>query len=98
MNGWIELLKCLFQVGCFEEGLEYSDHAFEATGGKPVFVIYKSAFLLALGRSKEAMLQLEIAMEKNPKLIKKLTELNPSILQNQAVVELVARYKKRKSI
>ncbi len=98
VNGWLELLKCLFQVNCFEEGLEYSDHAFEATNGKPVFIYYKSAFLLALGKSKEALLQLELAMDSNPKMIKKLIELNPSILQNQLIVDLIARYKKRKSI
>jgi len=97
INGWIELLKCLFQVNFFEEGLEYSDHAFESTNGKAIFIFYKSAFLLALGRSKEAIVQLEFAMDKNPKLIKKLIELNPSILQNQLVVDVIARYKKRKS-
>lgn len=98
VNGWLELLKCLFQVNCFEEGLEYSDHAFEATNGKPIFIFYKTAFLFSLGKSKEAIIQLELAMDKNPKLIKKLLELNPSILQNQLVVDVVARYKKRKSI
>ncbi len=98
INGWVELLKCLYQVNCWEEGLEYSDHAFEMTNGKPVFIFYKVAFLFALGKSKDALLHLEIAMDASPRLIKKLMELNPSILQNQLVVDIVARYKKRKSI
>ena len=37
-------------------------------------------------------------MEKAPKLLKKFIELNPSILQNNQVVDIVARYKKGKKI
>jgi hypothetical protein len=37
-------------------------------------------------------------MDKNPKLIKKLIELSPSLLQNQSVVDVIARLKKGKSI
>jgi len=36
-------------------------------------------------------------MTKAPKLLKKLIELNPSILQYQPVVDIIARYKKNKS-
>ncbi len=96
--GWIELLKCLYQTNCFEEGAEYVNHALEMTKGKVIFLFYKSAFLLALGKSKEAVLQLEMGMQKNPKLIKKLVELNPSILQNQLIVDVIAKFKKNKSI
>ena len=55
-------------------------------------------FLYAGGKFKEAFLYLENGMATNPKLIKKFIELNPSILQHQQVVELIARYKKRKSL
>ena len=98
VNGWIELLKCLYKANCYEEGLEYVEHALELTNRKPVFVFYKIAFLMAVGKSKEAIVQLELGMEQNPKLIKKLIELNPSILQNQPVVDVIAKFKKRKSI
>jgi hypothetical protein len=37
-------------------------------------------------------------MQQNPKLVKKLIELNPAILQNQQVVDVIARFKKKKSI
>jgi len=49
-----------------------------------------------LGKSKDGLLQLELAMEKSPKLIKHFIELNPSILQNPQVVDLLARYRKAK--
>lgn len=97
-NGWLELLKCLYQAKCFEEGLEYVEHALVLTNTKPIFIFYKSAFLLAMGKTKEAILQLETGMDINPKLVKKLIELNPSILQNQFVVDVIARFKRSKSI
>ncbi len=96
-NGWIELLKCLFHAKCFDEGLEYVEHAIELTNRKPIFIFYKTAFLLAVGKSKEAALQLEAGMHTNPKLIKKLVELNPAILQNQMVVDIIAKFKRSKS-
>ncbi len=97
LNGWVELLKCLYKAGLFEEALEYANFAFEQTDGKPVFIFYKSAILFAMGKSKEATLQLEMGMEKNHKLIKKIIELNPAILQSQQVVDVLARFKKKKS-
>jgi len=98
LNGWIELLKCLYKAGLFEEALEYAGFAYEQTDGKTIFIFYKSAILFAMGKSKEAVLQLENGMQQNPKLIKKIIELNPSILQSQQVVDVIARFKKRKSI
>jgi hypothetical protein len=44
------------------------------------------------------VLQLEMGMQKNPKLVKKLIELNPSVLQNQMIVDVIAKFKKNKSI
>lgn len=98
INGWVELLKCLYKAELLDEALEYVGFAFEQTEGKPIFLFYKSAILFAAHKPREALLQLENAMEKNAKLVKKFIELNPSILQNQQVVDLIARFKKRKSI
>lgn len=98
LNGWTELLKCLFKAELFDEAVEYAGFAYEQTDGKPIFLFYKSAVLYAMGKSKEGLLFLEQGMIKNPRLIKKFIELNPSILQNQGVVDIIARFKKRKSI
>ena len=51
-----------------------------------------------MGRSKEGLVHLENGMNKAPRLLKKLIDLNPSILQHQQVVDLVARYKKSRAI
>ena len=42
------------------------------------------------------MLQLEYGLEKNPKLIKKLIELDPTVLQNQQIINVVVRFKAKK--
>jgi tetratricopeptide (TPR) repeat protein len=98
VNGWIELLKCLYKAGCIEDALEYVDYALKQTDNKPLLYFYKALFLLESGKSKEAVLQLETGMGKNPKMIKKLIELSPSILQNPQVVDVIARFKRGKSI
>lgn len=96
--GWNALIRCLYQGAFFEEALGQADAALEITRGKPLFVFYKAAALFSLGKTKEALLQLELAMEKAPKLVKKFIELNPSILQNQLVVDVVAKFKRKRSI
>jgi tetratricopeptide (TPR) repeat protein len=97
VTGWTELLKCLYLGHLFDEGLEYAQFALEQTDSKPIFIYFKSMFLFAAGKSKEALICLENGMAINPKLIKQFIEINPSILQQQQVVEMIARYKKKKS-
>lgn len=96
--GWEALVRCLYNGGFYEEGLEQASAAFKVTKGKPLFLFYRAALLFAAGKTKEGILQLEKAMERAPRQLKKFIELNPAILQNQAVVEVVARFKRNKSI
>ena len=96
--GWEALIRCLYKAGFTDEALEQADAALQVTNAKPIFLFYKAAVLLAKGKSKEATLQLEKAMGQAPKLLKKFIELNPSILQNQQVVDVIARFKRNKSI
>ncbi|RYY49695.1 MAG: tetratricopeptide repeat protein [Chitinophagaceae bacterium] len=98
ITGWQELLKCLLSGKLYEEGVEYASFAYEQTDQKPIFLYYKSMFLLAGGKLKEGTLVLETAMDANPKLIKKFIELNPAILQQQPVVEVIARHKKKNKL
>lgn len=96
--GWEALIRCLYKAAYFDEALEQTEAALKVTNGKPLFLFYKASVLFALGKAKEGILQLEEAMRQTPKLLKKFVELNPSILQNQLVVDVVARFKKNKSI
>jgi tetratricopeptide (TPR) repeat protein len=97
ISSWEALIRCLYNAAFFEEALEQVQAAIRITGSKPIFIFYLSAVYFALGKSKEGLLQLEKAMTRAPKLLKKLVELNPVILQYQPVVDIIARYKKNKS-
>jgi tetratricopeptide (TPR) repeat protein len=96
--GWEALIRCLLKANFHEETLEQCNAAMKATDGKPLFLFYASTALFAAGKSREALLKLEEAMEKAPRMLKKFIELNPSILQNPQVVDILARYKKGKKI
>jgi tetratricopeptide (TPR) repeat protein len=96
--GWEALICCLYKSAFMEEALEHTEAALVMTGQKPVFLFYKAFLLFTAGKSKEALLQLEEAMSRSPKLLKKFVELNPSILQNQQVVDVIAKFKRNKSI
>ncbi|MGN6419129.1 MAG: tetratricopeptide repeat protein [Pseudobacter sp.] len=96
VTSWESLIRCLYHGEFYEEALEQVQAALHMTNDKPVFRFYLSAVYLALGKTKEALLQLENAMSQSPKLLKKIVELDPSILQHQLVADIVARFKKNK--
>ncbi|HTD94043.1 MAG TPA: tetratricopeptide repeat protein [Chitinophagaceae bacterium] len=98
VSGWEALIRCLYKGSFHDEALEQADAALQVTNGKPLFIFYKSAVLMAMGKSKEAILQLENAMSLAPKLLKKFVELDPAVLQNQQIVDVIAKFKRKKSI
>ena len=95
-NGWEALIRSLYLSKNYEEAADQVFAALKFTNNKTLFIYYQSLILFALGKSKEALLLLQKALEASPKLLKKFVELNPSILQNQQVVDIVARFKKNK--
>lgn len=92
------LIRALLVAGYLEEGEKQVQMALRATNGKPVFLYYKTAILFAAGKPREALLVMEEAMTQAPKLLKKLMALNPSLLQYQQVVDLIARFRRNKSL
>ena len=94
--GWEALIRCLYQSEFYTEARQQVVAAMDITSGKPVFLFYLSAILLSLGKTKDALLYLETAMRASPKTLKKFIDLNPSVLQNASVVDVIARYKKSK--
>jgi tetratricopeptide (TPR) repeat protein len=98
VNGWSAMLDCKLKAEDLNNAEEFAIAAYEATGQKPVFLFYRAAVLFADGKLKQALQQLETAMSTAPKLIKKLMELNPKLLQHPQVVDVIARYKKNRSI
>jgi tetratricopeptide (TPR) repeat protein len=96
IRGWEALIQCLFEAEHYEEAAQQCRAAIKITDGKPLFYFLYSAVLFAAGKSKEALIQLELGLKQAPHYVKKFVELNPSILQNPQVVDLVARYRKVK--
>jgi tetratricopeptide (TPR) repeat protein len=94
--GWEALIRCLYFAGFFTEARQQALAALEHTGGKPLFLFYLSAVLFALNKPKEALLHLQKGMEAAPKTLKKFISLNPSLLQNTQVVDVIAQYKRKR--
>lgn len=92
------LIRCLYVAGLYEEAITQVQVALKMTNEKPVFFFYWAAILLSMGKSKEAILQLEKAMTLAPRLLKKFIELVPDSLQDSRIVDVVARFKRNKSI
>jgi tetratricopeptide (TPR) repeat protein len=97
-KGWEAFIRCLYMAKFYEEAKEQVTAAIKILDASSIFIYYLSAILFALGKTKEAILQLENAMSKSPKLVKKFVELNPSILQNHHVVDVISKFKKKRSI
>lgn len=94
ISGWEALIRCLYAAEYYAEARQQTLSALKHTAGKPVFFYYLSAVLFAMGKPKEALLYLEKGLEASPKGLKKLIQLNPSILQKGGVVDAIARYKR----
>jgi tetratricopeptide (TPR) repeat protein len=94
--GWETLIKAHYQTGLYQEALDQVDVAEKLLGIKPVLKYYKTAIYFALGMIKEALLLLEEALTVSPAHLKKLIQLNPSLLQYHSVSDLILKYKKPK--
>lgn len=66
------MIRCLYKADFLEEALLQAEAALHVTNGKPLFIFYKAAVLFAMGKTKEALLQLDSAMVNTPKLLKNL--------------------------
>lgn len=95
-TNWIALIKALIVTEDYDDALIQIANAEEAVGEKPDFDYYHAAILFAMGKTKEAMIHLENALEKAPNRLKILMEIQPELLQRKSVANLVAQYKKKK--
>lgn len=97
-TSWEALIRCLYNGGFYEEALEQLQAAIRIIHEKPIFIYYLCAVNFSLGKTKEALLNLEEALNAAPKMLRKLIELNPSMLRHQQVVDVIARFKRNKSL
>lgn len=96
ISGWESLVRCLYKGGFYQEARQQTLSAIKHTNARPVFIYYLSAVLFALNKPKEALLFLEKGLIASPKGVKKLVQLNPSILQKPQVVDMIASYKRNR--
>ncbi len=91
---WEALIRGLYEAGFYSEARQQIQAALSHTDNKPVFYYYLSAVLFEMNKSKEALLYLEKGLSQSPKHLKKFIQLNPAILQNPQVVDIIAQYKR----
>ncbi|MBA2745382.1 MAG: tetratricopeptide repeat protein [Flavisolibacter sp.] len=94
--GWEALIRCLYNAGFLSEARQQALAALSHSNGKPVFLFYLSAILFSMNKSKEALLYLEKGLSSTTRHLKKFVDLNPSILRNSQVVDLIAQYKRNR--
>jgi tetratricopeptide (TPR) repeat protein len=94
--GWEALIRCLYGAGLLPEAEKQAGLAFQMTAGKPVFLFWRSLVLFAMKRQKEALADLETAMEKAPRLIRKILNIEPSLIKIPQVADMIARYRRKK--
>lgn len=92
---WVALIRGLYNTGYFDEALTQIEVARENCGDKADFRYYQAACLFELGKSKEAIIQLEKAVKISATKLKMFTELNPEYMRRSAVADLVAKHKKK---
>jgi tetratricopeptide (TPR) repeat protein len=94
ISGWEALIRCLYFAEFYPEARQQALAALTNTNNKAIFYYYHSAILFAMNKSKEALLYLEKGLSSSPKHLKKFIHINPSILQNPQVVDVIAQYKR----
>ena len=95
--GWEYLIKCLVSSGQLQVALEQTELAYISTQGKILFIYYRSAILFMMKKSADGLLQLEMALSKSTKWLKKFLKFYPEIIQDNKVTELIGKYKKAKN-
>lgn len=95
-HAWLSFIRGLYIAGFYEEAIVQLNIAEKKIGRRPVFKFYRTAVLIALGKSREALIHLETALQEAPRQVKKLVELDPFILRHSGVVDMIARYRRKK--
>ncbi len=92
---WVALIKGLYTAGYYDEALTQLEVAHEHCGEKADFIYFRSAILFEMGKTKEALIQLEKALKLAPNKSKTFTNLNNEYLRRTSVADLIAKYKKK---
>jgi tetratricopeptide (TPR) repeat protein len=97
-KAWELIVQCLIYNNQLKDALLFCDEAFDACSNNIKYVYYQSYILLLMGKSKEALVLLNRALQQSPKQLKGLIEFAPALMQNQKVVAVIAKYKTKKGL
>lgn len=89
MKAWKSLITCLYHQSYYEEMRIQIVNGARQNRNKPIFFYYLAVAQFALGNSKDALNRLQIGLSENPSLVKEMLALEPSLLKNYSVVELI---------
>lgn len=92
---WLALIRGLYFAGHLDEALTQIEVARGNCGDKADFDYLHAAVLFEMGKTKEALLQLENGLQESVSKVKIFTQLNPDFIRRSAVAELIAKYKKK---
>lgn len=92
---WLALIRGLFFAQHFDEALTQIEVARGNCGDKADFDYLQAAVLFEMGKTKEAMIQLENGLQESVSKLKLFTQLNPDYIKRTAVAEVIAKYKKK---
>ena len=93
---WLALVKALYMIQAFEDAKFTLEEGVEVCGEHADFDYYEAAILFSLGKTKQAMIKLEDGLAKSVRKLKTLLDVAPELLQRKSVVDVIAKYKKKK--
>ncbi|AHF16772.1 tetratricopeptide repeat protein [Niabella soli] len=96
LAGWEALFIGLYKAEFFEQGLMQLNNAFLRMGAdKPLFHYYKALFYFGLNQPKQALIEFEAGLVGAPRLLKRILEVEPELLQRSTVNALILKNKKK---
>jgi tetratricopeptide (TPR) repeat protein len=92
---WLALIKGLYIAEYYAEAIAQIKLAQSMCGDKVEFVYYQAGILLAMGKTKDAVLHLEEALTEAPKKYIALNQLQKEIIHHPVFTEVIAQFKKK---
>lgn len=96
ISGWEAYLRCLYLMENYHEALSDLEKILKYIS-KPILLYYRAGILLAYGKTKDGLLQLETALILAPRQSRRLADLDPELLKLPAVQDLMVKYRKKAS-
>lgn len=95
-KGWIALIETFMAMEDWDKAEESALMAYVQNNKKTIFLFKLVAIHFFSGKMKEALIQLETAMQLDARMYKKLTDWCPQILQHPGAMAIISRFRKKR--